>query len=408
MYSKLYDLITYAYENSEFYNRKISIKPNYTEEELFNSIPILTKDDLQKYKDDIIINKYKYGGIKELNKVYTSGSTGKSTEIYWDTDDYYRSNLTIWRLRKKWYCITPNSPLVVFNSFIFNGNKLSIPKKIDYQQNGKVLALSKFHMSDEHIFKYCKEINKFQPHWMSVQTSTLVRLIEFMEKYSINFPSLRYIELNGELVPKSSMNLFRNTFNIPIANMYGALEVNSIAYECPYHTLHVIEDNIFLETIKTLDTNTALVTSFHNKVMPIIRYEIGDEIIISDTTECPCGHVSKSILNINGRSTDKIITFNNQYISPYVLIYCIENTNLIMHNSIRQFKIIQYDFNYLSIILKIDVTFNKWEKAIIKELKRNIYEVVDLNDWKIEIKLSDNINDFNESKFKIFENKMKR
>ena len=275
------------------------------------------------------------------------------------------------------------------------------------KQKNTILALSKFYLEDNDILEYFEEIKKFQPEWMSIQTSCFVRLIDIIKKYNVYpFNSLKYIELNGEMSTPDTLSYFRECVSIPISNMYGAME--TIGYECPYHVMHVLENNVFVENIPVENQSTKfLVTSLFNKAMPIIRYDIGDEVYIENNYHCKCGLNSIIIKNIHGQSTDCIITDANKYISPYTIIYCIEKTNNILHNSILQFKIIQLGIDNLKIILKIDRDFDRWKKVIHDELLKYISKDIYLQNFSISIEFIDHFVDNKDSKFKIFESKIK-
>lgn len=62
-------------------------------------------------------------------------------------------------------------------------------------------------------------------------------------------------------------------FNCKVASQYGCYEVNSIAYECPFHKLHVMTENVYVEIV---EDNQICITSKHNRVMPFVRYKVGD------------------------------------------------------------------------------------------------------------------------------------
>lgn len=399
--SKLEKILTNAMQHSDYYKSRVSLKNIIT----INDFPILTKEDLRTYCDDLIVDKYKYGDFSILKSVFTSGSTGINTKVFWNDEDYIKSNVSIWRLRKKWYGISPVSKQVVFNSMVYNGRDLIRPPKVDKSHDGLTLSLSKFHLNDDDIIEYMKTIFRFEPVWISIQTSTLIRIIDVMTKYQIPFPeSIKYVELNGEVVTKSNIDYFKKYIKVPIANLYGAMEVNSIAYECPYHSLHVLEDNVYLEKI-TVDGNKEIVatTSLHNTAMPIIRYNLGDKITFSEKKHCRCGCSSKMIENIEGRNTDIIRMANGEYISAYIFIFYIESVNLMLHNSIVQFKIIQKNYDFIEILLKINPEFENWKKTILEEIYKKISSDNQVDMFNVSISFVDKFEDTNISKFKIFE-----
>ena len=74
--------------------------------------------------------------------------------------------------------------------------------------------------------------------------------------------------------------------------MYGSEEINGIAYECPKHHMHVLEDNVFIE-VKTNKgifrhgEGEAIITNLNNFGMPLIRYNQGD-VIVLDNNDIQC------------------------------------------------------------------------------------------------------------------------
>ena len=43
---------------------------------------------------------------------------------------------------------------------------------------------------------------------------------------------------------EQTSNVFKHAL---IANMYGSEEMNGIAIECPFHNMHVISENVYVE-----------------------------------------------------------------------------------------------------------------------------------------------------------------
>ena len=75
-------------------------------------------------------------------------------------------------------------------------------------------------------------------------------------------------------------------FNCKVASQYGCYEVNSIAYECPFHKLHVMTENVYVEIV---EDNQICITSKHNRVMPFVRYKVGDRGRLCTDKNCSCG-----------------------------------------------------------------------------------------------------------------------
>lgn len=405
MMKKLNDILKHAITHSQYYREIFKGKYNCDDSIDISSFPILSKSILQNRLNDILTDEYHCSHIKTLKTVRTSGSTGQVTELYWNDDDYNASNISLWRLRQKWYGILPTSKKIVFNSMIYNGSRIAFPPRIKYYNCKRILGVSKFNMNDADMALYLGEMESFQPEWMLIQTSVLLRVIEFLKRYDLRLPqSMRYIELNGEMTPQSIRNIFDSFFNIPIADMYGAVEVNAIAYECPFHHKHILNQNVFAE--ETQD-GEILVTSLQNKAVPLIRYSLGDRVHIENES-CACGYKGKTIKIFEGRTTDRIKLKNNDYIDPYIFLYCIEKTNLILSNSIVQYKIIQPSLDSIAIKIVLDEIHAHWSAAIVDELKKNVQDVIDFQSINInvEVNIVEAVNDFGTEKFKIFETRV--
>jgi len=176
---------------------------------------------------------------------------------------------------------------------------------------------------------------------------------------------------------------------------------DAIAYECPFHHKHILNQNVFVE--ETQD-GEILVTSLQNKAVPLIRYSLGDRVHI-ESENCACGYEGKTIKIFEGRTTDRIKLENNSYIDPYVFLYCIEKTNLILNNSIIQYKIIQPDIDNIVMSIVLDKNYTHWSAAIIDELKKNIQNVINFQNININVNVNvvERVNNFGSEKFKIFE-----
>lgn len=342
----------------------------------FQNVPIITKKEVQQNLEDCVNKSVVNAGNKHLLKIIrTTGSTGKFIELTWLNDDFQKSNLELWRLRRKWYGIMPSSKCVCFNSSVYNGNRIEKAEKMRLYSRS-MYGFSKFWMEDEDIISYFNEMLKYEPEWLLIQPSTCLRLIEVMDKYGLSLPSsLKYVELNGEMVIADTEDYIRRKFNVAVANMYGANEVNGIALECPCHKMHVLEKNVFLESKDVGGVKTAIVTSLKNTALPIIRYNLEDEIEIDDEKECGCGLCSKTIRVLGGRTVEREKLSNTRYLSPYIFVYGVERLNAQMGNPILQFQIHKQS-NVLTIVMVVKPEYEGWKNTIIREFNHELEEHV--------------------------------
>lgn len=100
MNEKLFDIIKYAYNNSDFYKEKLRpiFEKNIDEISLeeFKTVDCVSRLDLINNVSDILSYDYKYLNRKDLITERTSGSTGENVTVYWKHSDWIKSNYYLW------------------------------------------------------------------------------------------------------------------------------------------------------------------------------------------------------------------------------------------------------------------------------------------------------------------------
>ena len=92
--------------------------------------------------------------------------------------------------------------------------------------------------------------------------------------------------------------------------------MGNIACECPDqpNNLHVSMESILInfrdvETQANGKKDSIIVTNLETYVMPFIRYDQGDKILIPENDQCPCGRTLPLLGQVFGRNDD-FITYN--------------------------------------------------------------------------------------------------
>ena len=370
MQNRLSDVLRVAKMGTKYYKDLIGDEKDFKKD--FS--PKLTKSDVQNQQNDLLVDEYRGELINYLEVARTSGSTGVFVEVLWHPQELLQSNLCLWRRRNIYYNVKPNAKYLTFHSNIYEGNRVLEIEKVMMKNGGKILSLSKFHLNDDNFVEYLRIIKKFQPQWIFTQPSTLLLFLEYLDKFHITceeiFTNLQYIELTGEICLSSVKKLIKNKFQVPVANMYGCNETNSIAYECPNGHMHVMDDNVYIKIVSESELTRRgkiLVTSLFNKVMPIIDYELNDIVEIEEGVLCP--YSNSNILNVLvGRTYDAVRLPSGQHISSLDLLYCLEKINENMGNIIKQFQF-RVNAHGNKLVLHIDKGNSEWENSIKKEFE---------------------------------------
>jgi phenylacetate-coenzyme A ligase PaaK-like adenylate-forming protein len=116
----------------------------------------------------------------------------------------------------------------------------------------------------------------------------------------------------GEYLPPATAAAIERAFGCPLINEYGASECMSIAFGCREGALHVNEDWVVLEPVDRdfqpvppgEASHTVLLTNLANRVQPVIRYDLGDSVLVA-ADPCPCGSPLQAI-RAQGRQDDVV------------------------------------------------------------------------------------------------------
>ncbi|HYR00102.1 MAG TPA: phenylacetate--CoA ligase family protein, partial [Casimicrobiaceae bacterium] len=117
----------------------------------------------------------------------------------------------------------------------------------------------------------------------------------------------------GECLTAVARREIERAFGCRVVNEYGASECMSMAVGCDAGWLHVNADWVVLEPVDRRyrptppgePSETVLVTNLANRVQPIIRYDLGDSVVLR-REPCGCGS-PLPVVEVAGRSEDILI-----------------------------------------------------------------------------------------------------
>ena len=366
---------------SPYYNdviKDIQEEQNLTKKEIWNKIPILTRDIICSKKNEILQENYKYIRRKELEIIKTSGSTGRFIEVYWNKTDYLCSTLSLWRKRLQWYGIGTKNSKVEFSLLVNAGDTRIYNKKTQISNN--TLSLSVAHMDEESLNTYYHEMLNFNPDWIYTTPSALLIFIEFCKKRRYEPPkTLKYVELYGEYVSQETYKQIKEFFGVPTAVMYGAKEVNGIALMCPYGHLHILSDNVYVEK----ENGKNLITSLKNSAFPIIKYDIGD-VFDFERKSCKCGINGDVIVSFAGREKFLSYVDSEKGITIKAITNVVYAANALFRYCFLQYQII-LDHGIFEIVIVLPDSQMSWSKSIEKEIKSLILSSIGSIPVKISI-----------------------
>lgn len=114
----------------------------------------------------------------------------------------------------------------------------------------------------------------------------------------------------GESLSPVAEAMIGQAFGCHVHNEYGAAECFAIGADCPQGSMHLNADWVVLEPVDSeyrpvpagAPSFSVLLTNLANRLQPILRYDLGDSVTLSEET-CACGS-ALPVIEVRGRSGD--------------------------------------------------------------------------------------------------------
>jgi phenylacetate-CoA ligase len=158
------------------------------------------------------------------------------------------------------------------------------------------LMLSSYHLTQERLPEYLSALEKFKPDLLHAYPSAALQLAEFLEKagQAWRLP-LRAILCGSEQLTLPQKRLLERVFNTRVYRWYGHSERVVLAGEGRTSELFYFWPQYGFVEFGPPDVEgvrEVIGTSFHNLVMPLIRYHTGDYVRLAEGSSE--SHVSSS------------------------------------------------------------------------------------------------------------------
>ncbi len=151
-----------------------------------------------------------------------------------------------------------------------------------------------------------RELNQFQPAQLVGYPTALlqVALEQLAGRLQIN-PAV--VSSGGDWLGASMRQQIEAAFRCPVRENYGASEFPPLAWDCRLGKLHVSADWAILEPVDPAyrpvspgeASYSVLLTNLTNRVQPIIRYDLGDTVVV-EREPCVCGN-PLPVISVEGR-----------------------------------------------------------------------------------------------------------
>ena len=303
---KLADLFEYCYRRIPYYQRKfkeIDAAPgDFCSLEDLARFPILDKETLRDQADEFVDPD---ADRSDWIRYRSSGSTGIPLELWYTPQERLRMGFTVTRELlhaglKPWYRMAN-----------ITEPRHSAPRNRWYHRLGLMNEqfLSVYDESGLNLTR----LREIKPQLLTGFPSVLMVIGDELNKLEREFWRPQLLFTLAEVLTNEDRQILNEQWGTHPIDLYGANEVGHIAFQCPQRRgYHINLDSLYVEILvgnspgELGERGEVVVTNFDLRVMPIIRYRVGD---VAQRIEgnCPCGCRFPMLGHIAGRSDGFIL-----------------------------------------------------------------------------------------------------
>lgn len=249
------------------------------------------------------------------------------------------------------------------------------------------LYMSAYHLTPVNSPGYLEAMRSFRVQYVWGHSSALEAMALAIQRRPALKPDLQIVLSSSEPLTPRQRTRVSAAFGCPVRETYGMSEMVAAASECAEGRLHLWPEAGVAETVNGSSPAPAgqagdlAATSLLNDAMPLIRYRVGDRVLLDDSGPCPCGRHLPVIRSIEGRISDMLVTAAGACISPAAMEAIFDFDAPTSESQIIQESVKQLRLRY--------VPLNKRDQAFEKTLCDRIRER--MGDVEIQVEVVNEI-----------------
>jgi len=334
-------IVAHAVGNTVYYREKFArIVGGGGTMPAIDALPILHKDDVIRRMDDLL----ERGADRDRVKIgHTGGSTGNPLAFYYDDakHELMRAGMCRSYMMSGW---RPGQRILNFwgarqdvgGDGVFGG------EFADWIAGEKTIPAYEY--TEAQLHDWAAAIRSYRPVLLQGYSSILAELARFVAADGMRMPAtLRGVYSTAEMLDGGQREVMERAFGCKVFNQYGCREIPNIACECRHGNQHVFTDMVYLESVNMDNQDRLLVTSLTNRLMPFIRYDIGDCGRLKEG-DCDCGSPFPLLEMGVCRRNDLVRTPGGKSIHPSYF-----NRLLSSLTQVGQFQVVQDELDRITL-----------------------------------------------------------
>lgn len=157
------------------------------------------------------------------------------------------------------------------------------------------------------------QLQAFSPTVLTTYPTAALMLAQEVTQGRLRLATVREVWTGGETLGVNMRQEIEKALGAPVRNSYGASEFLAMGWECRDGNMHLNSDWVLLEPVNSHRQpvpagempHSVLLTHLANTVQPLIRYDLGDQVLISPQA-CTCG-CQLPVIEVQGRRDDTLL-----------------------------------------------------------------------------------------------------
>ncbi len=356
---RLRALVRVAKERSAWHRERLAhVDPERLRQEDLEQIPAMTKDDLMEHWDDIVTDRRltldlaeSYLGslttdaylLDRYHVVASAGSSGPRGVFVYDWDAWTLSYLgfTRWLLWERL-----NDPELTATPMVSGSVAAEVASHMTSAQgqtfSNPMLTVHQFPVTLPQQ-QIVAGLNQVQPTYLHGYPSALYQLTHEARAGNLHISPKRIVTSSEPLLPEIRGAL-EETWDAVVGNWWGTSEGGPTGVSCGKGSgMHLADDLLIIEPVDEEGRPVApgvrsakvYLTNLYNLALPLIRYEIRDEVTLLDEP-CPCGSAHRRVDHIQGRLDDCFVYAGGVTVHPLVFRSALGGERNIVEYQVRQ------------------------------------------------------------------------
>ena len=336
--ARLRELLRVAVDRSPWHRRRLAgvDVDRITEAELAD-LPVMTKDDLMSHFDEVVTDpRLDLAGVEahlegltgaesyllgRYHAVASSGSSGRRGVFVWGWDTWSIAYAALLRHELRGWMGEVREPITM--ATVAAGRPTHASRAIFQTFTRPELVVRGFSIASP-LEETVAGLNELQSTVLGGYPSGLAALAREAAAGNLRIAPRRVYCFAEPLLPEMRHQV-EQAWAAPVCNWWCASEAFPLAVGCgsgPW--MHLSDDLVIVEPVdargRAVPTGTrsakVLLTNLTNPTLPLIRYEVTDELVMLDAA-CPCGSAHRLVADVEGRLDDSF-TYAGVTVHPHV------------------------------------------------------------------------------------------